>query len=129
MAGYTYLPEVNPYTSYFLFGGDRIDLLHLSGVAGYTPVTLFGDNPPSYFDCGGDCPDMNPAHIIRECLTQPWGLGYQSADIDDTSFTAAATALHSEGMGMSILWDKEVPIEDFVCEQNHREVRSQADPR
>jgi hypothetical protein len=111
-----YLPDANAYTSRFLVGGDRIDLLHLSGVAGYTPVTLFGDNPPSYFECGGDCPDMNPAHIIRECLTQPWGLGYQDADIDDTAFTAAATALLSEGMGMSILWDKEVPIEDFVSE-------------
>jgi hypothetical protein len=116
MIGAALLPDSGFFQSYFLQGGDRIDLLHLSGVAGYTPVTLFGDNPPSYFDCGGDCPDMNPAHIIRECLTQPWGLGYQSADIDDTSFTAAATALHSEGMGISILWDKEVPIEDFVSE-------------
>jgi hypothetical protein len=116
LTSYTLLPESGPYSSYLLRGGNRIDLIHLSAVAGYTPVTLFGDNPPSYFDCGGDCPDMNPAHIIRECLTQPWGLGYQSADIDDTSFTAAATALHSEGMGISILWDKEVPIEDFVSE-------------
>lgn len=61
--------------------------------------------------------DMNPAHIIRECLTDlDWGMGYQASDIDDTSFTAAADALYSEGMGMSLLWDRQIPIEDFVKE-------------
>lgn len=61
--------------------------------------------------------DMNPAHIIRECLTDPdWGMGYQEADIDDASFTAAADALYEEGFGMSLLWDRQTPIEDFVKE-------------
>jgi hypothetical protein len=59
--------------------------------------------------------DMNPAHIIRECLTDPdWGSGYTSNDIDDSSFTAAADKLYSEGFGLSFLWEQEQPIEDFV---------------
>lgn len=61
--------------------------------------------------------DMNPAHIIRECLTDlDWGMGYQEADIDDASFTAAANKLYDEQMGISLLWDKQTPIEDFVTE-------------
>jgi hypothetical protein len=48
--------------------------------------------------------DMNPAHIIRECLTDPdWGMGYNDADIDDASF-------------MSILWNKASTIEEFINE-------------
>ena len=59
--------------------------------------------------------DANPAHIIRECLTNgDWGMGYPDADIDDASFTAAADTLHAEGFGLSILWSKEQPIEDFL---------------
>jgi hypothetical protein len=61
--------------------------------------------------------DMNPAHIIRECLTDTeWGMGYPSADIDSASFEAAADTLYSESMGMSLLWTKQTKIEDFVKE-------------
>lgn len=60
--------------------------------------------------------DMNPAHIIRECLTDPdWGMGYQDADIDNTSFTAAADKLYDEAMGISLLWNKQTTIDDFVA--------------
>lgn len=60
-------------------------------------------------------PDMNPAHIIRECLTDPdWGLGYADSDIDSTSFTAAADTLYDEQLGMSLLWDRQKSIEDFI---------------
>lgn len=59
--------------------------------------------------------DANPAHIIRECLTNAeWGMGYPESDIDDASFTAAADTLHAEGFGLSILWSQEQPIEDFI---------------
>lgn len=61
--------------------------------------------------------DMNPAHILRECIIDPvWGLGYQSADIDNESFQAAADALYDEGMGISLLWDRQVQIYEFVQE-------------
>lgn len=68
------------------------------------------------YSTGGVGVDMNPAHIIRECLTDPdWGMGYDEADIDD-SFMAAADTLYTEGMGMSLLWDRQIPIEDFIKE-------------
>lgn len=61
--------------------------------------------------------DMNPAHIIRECLTDPdWGMGYQDSDIDDASFIAAADQLFTESMGISLLWDRQAPIQDFISE-------------
>lgn len=61
--------------------------------------------------------DMNPAHIIRECLTDPdWGMGYQDSDIDDASFSAAADTLWDEKMGISLLWDRQTPLESFVGE-------------
>ena len=60
---------------------------------------------------------MNPAHIIRECLTNiNWGMGYSDLDIDDDSFTAAATTLQAERFGLSFIWDKETTIESFIQE-------------
>lgn len=59
--------------------------------------------------------DMNPAHIIRECLTDSvWGLGYNESDVDDVSFTNCADTLYSENFGMSILWDKSTGIDEFI---------------
>lgn len=61
--------------------------------------------------------DMNPSHIIRECLTDNiWGMGYLPADIGDDSFTACADTLYDERMGISLLWDRQIPIEEFVNE-------------
>jgi len=61
--------------------------------------------------------DMNPAHIIRECLTDnEWGMGYLEEDIDDDVFRAAADIYYDEGMGMSLIWDKETSIENFIKE-------------
>ena len=66
---------------------------------------------------GGSTGDMNPAHIIRECLTDPdWGLGYQDSDIDDVSFTAAADILFNERFGLSLLWNRQTTVEDFIKE-------------
>ncbi|APZ81844.1 virion structural protein [Erythrobacter phage vB_EliS_R6L] len=65
----------------------------------------------------GNAVDMNPAHIIRECLTDPdWGLGYADDDIDAESFEAAADQLVIEGLGISLLWDRQMTIEAFVGE-------------
>lgn len=61
--------------------------------------------------------DMNPVHIIRECLTDPsWGLGYLESSIDDTNFKAAADTLYNEGFGLSLLWENSQKIEDFIIE-------------
>jgi hypothetical protein len=59
--------------------------------------------------------DANPAHIIRECLTNgDWGMGYPESDLDEASFTNAAATLHQEGFGLSLLWNREETIESFV---------------
>ena len=58
---------------------------------------------------------MNPAHIIYECLTNSeWGMGYPTASIDATSFTAAANKLYGEGFGLSLLWSRQETIENFI---------------
>lgn len=50
--------------------------------------------------------DLNPAHIIRECITSPvFGLG-QAGEIDETSFQAAADTLYDESFGLSFAYDK-----------------------
>ncbi|MER8923399.1 phage tail protein [Mesorhizobium sp. M0802] len=59
--------------------------------------------------------DMNPAHIIRECLTDPvWGLGWHDDDIDDTSFSYAADTFFNEGFGLSLKWYREEEIQEFI---------------
>ena len=59
--------------------------------------------------------DMNPAHIIYECLTDSeWGMGYPTAAIDSDSFTAAADALYAENFGLSLLWNRQETIENFL---------------
>lgn len=64
----------------------------------------------------GRGPDMNPAHILRECLTNTaWGLGYGEADIGQ-SFGTAADTLHAEGFGLSLVWQRSATIEDFLSD-------------
>lgn len=59
--------------------------------------------------------DINPAHIIRECLTnQVWGIGVSELNIDDLSFKNAADVLYDEQMGMSIKWTDSTSINEFV---------------
>lgn len=61
--------------------------------------------------------DMNGAHIIRECLTDPdWGMGYLDSDIDEPSFLAAASTLKNESLGISLLWDKQILVDAFIQE-------------
>ena len=95
---------MNPYLKRPSFWGQRI-LVRQNGIAQwYIAKAAIGQ-------------DMNPAHIIRECLTDPdWGMGYPEADVDDTAFQAAADQMYSEGMGMSILWDRSVTLEEFIQE-------------
>lgn len=59
--------------------------------------------------------NMNPAHIVYQCLTDiAWGMGYPTASIDNASFTAAADALYAEGFGLSFLWTQQETIENFI---------------
>jgi hypothetical protein len=61
--------------------------------------------------------DMNPAHIIYNCLTDgEWGMGYPETDIDQTAFAAAAQTLYNEGFGLSTFWVRSISIQDFINE-------------
>lgn len=61
--------------------------------------------------------DMNPAHIIREALTdRKFALRYSDYQIDDNTFAEAADILFDEGMGMSLYWSSENTIEEFIGE-------------
>lgn len=63
----------------------------------------------------GSTGDINPAHIIRECLTNTlWGKGAITGLIDDVSFKACADTLYDEGMGMSIVWNDSTSIKEFI---------------
>jgi len=59
--------------------------------------------------------DLNPAHIIRECLTnQQWGLKYSTGGINSVSFEAAADTLYDEDFGLSFYWAGGENIGDFL---------------
>jgi hypothetical protein len=59
--------------------------------------------------------DMNPAHIIYQCITDPgWGMGYNTSDIDEMSFQAAAITLYNEGFGLSLTWSQQSTINEFI---------------
>lgn len=60
--------------------------------------------------------DMNPAHIIRECMTnRTWGRGLPESLIGPT-FAQAAAQLYNEGLGMSLLWTAEIAVDEFIAE-------------
>ncbi|WVW77193.1 putative tail protein [Stenotrophomonas phage vB_SmaS_Bhz54] len=93
---------LNPYLKRWAFWASRIHIRQ-------------GGVPQWYDEKAEINGDMNPAHILRECLTDPdWGMGYPEGDIDDSAFRAAADQLYSEGMGMSLLWDRSVTLEEFI---------------
>ncbi|RQP11858.1 MAG: hypothetical protein EAS51_04485, partial [Microbacteriaceae bacterium] len=113
-----------PGVSTFCFNIDLSDITY-TGILDNTPqdgvpVVAGGDPGPLATAIMGALHaqlDMNPAHIIRECLTDTeWGMGYLEADLDDVSFRAAADRLHQEQMGMSLLWTKQTEIEEFIKE-------------
>jgi hypothetical protein len=59
--------------------------------------------------------DMNPAHIIREVLTDPvWGMSLDDTAIDDVSFLAAANTLVAEGFGLSFIWSGQSSAAEFI---------------
>lgn len=68
-----------------------------------------------YSDKADIAGDMNPAHIIRECLVdRVWGRGYSPAELDDGAFRTAADTLYTENFGLSLLWDQQQDIDKFI---------------
>lgn len=58
--------------------------------------------------------EMNPAHIIYQCLTDPaFGLGISASRIG-ASFDTAADQLLAEEFGLSLMWTRQESVEDFI---------------
>jgi hypothetical protein len=93
----------------------------------YTTLVPAEPPDPEYVQLGGD---MNPAHIVRQCITNDqWGMGYPDALIG-SSFTTCAQQLFDEEFGLSFQWTQQEPIEDFIGQVlNHCGGVWYADPR
>ena len=103
-----------------------VDFLAIRNADGYIQLGFFVDNKnwgstqasltPSVYTPLYE--DMNPAHIIYECLTDlKWGLGVNSATyMDEDNFRNAADTLYTEKFGLSIKWNGTSLIEDFITE-------------
>lgn len=79
--------------------------------------TLTSGRPQWYLSRADINGQANPAHILRECLTDgEWGLGYPEADLDDAAWRAAADTLYAEQFGLMLQWDSQGTIEEFVGE-------------
>lgn len=61
--------------------------------------------------------DMNPAHIIRECLVNTvWGLGLPESALNSDMFEDAARTLYEERFGLSMMWTRQAEVQEFVGE-------------
>ena len=101
-----YLAAHNPYIKPWSFRVKRI----LAGWYGNAPYNS------AQAECPSGSGDMNPAHIIYQCLTDPqWGRGISASLIDLTSFNYAANYLYTtDQLGLSIKWDQTGNIDDFI---------------
>ncbi len=69
---------------------------------------------PSIANINGDA---NPALAIYDALTNvDWGMGIPPARIDPVSFTAAATTLATEGLGVSMQFDTQETANNLIGE-------------
>jgi hypothetical protein len=93
-----------PYPKPWAFTVKRITSGWHNGTVWYSAKAAIGDA-------------MNAAHIVYQTLTDPeWGMGLPADKLDDASFTAAADLLHAEGFGLSLLWNQQATVEDFLSE-------------
>lgn len=61
--------------------------------------------------------DANPAELLYELhISRDWGAGMDPAQLDAASFLAAANTLHAEGLGISMIWDRQGTVQDFAAQ-------------
>lgn len=105
-----------------LGGGDVLEIravntYHSSNPGGRSPchINFKANVIATYLGMNATEGDINPAHVIRECLTNTiWGIGVAESNIDDEAFKKAADTLYDENMGMSIKWTDSTSIQEFV---------------
>ncbi|NOR65418.1 MAG: hypothetical protein GQ468_05310 [Candidatus Scalindua sp.] len=95
--------STNPYLKPFKIQAKRTDIHNDGSTMWYLAKSTIGT-------------DMNPAHIIYECLTdKQWGMKYEpNVVVDDAIFQAVADILFTEGMGLSYLWSNSEQIGQFI---------------
>ena len=60
-------------------------------------------------------PTMNPAHALRECLTnKSWGAGIPEDELDEQSFEICSTTCQNDGLDFCYLWDTLEPIDKLI---------------
>lgn len=83
---------------------------------GWNGLTQWRVDDAEVFD-GDQLVGMNPAHIIRELLvSEIYGLGEPISRIDNTSFSASATTLKADKIGINFVWETQAPIRDLIDE-------------
>lgn len=94
--------------SILLWAQSNIVALKVIDTGGYIAGDIRIENAPT---------EMNPAHIIREALTDPdWGMGYPESDMNEAFFQAAADTLYDEELGLSLSWDSRKEIGEFILD-------------
>lgn len=74
-------------------------------------------NDPIIVSPDGKRHNLNPASMIFECLTDPsWGMGGDPDEQYIPSFLAAAATLKEENLGLSMLWTRQMAVEQFIQE-------------
>jgi hypothetical protein len=97
-----YYAANNPYPKKIEYAGSRRHVLCTDEPQWYDAKAAVGE-------------DLNPAHIFRECLTDPsWGGRHSVSDIDDANFRAAADRFHAEGLGLSFWWANPADFDKFI---------------
>lgn len=88
----------------------------IRGFFGTTPATYPNNTPFQFYEVNvSSVPAMNAAHIVYQCLTDPyWGLGLPITNIDDTQFRAAADTFFNENMGLCMQWVNAQTVEAFL---------------
>lgn len=100
-----------------------------------THCTIFAKRPGIRLDDAspllGAHPNMNPAHIIAESLTNvQWGMGRDISMLDLESFEYAAQTFFDENFGLAMMWREQIKIEAFVQEVlDHVQATMFLDPR
>lgn len=60
--------------------------------------------------------NMNAAHIVYQCLTDPkWGNGNAAPTLNDASFRSCADLFYTENMGLCMQWVQAATVADFIA--------------
>ncbi len=96
----------SPYLKPWAFTVQRVLQGWQGGTAWYSAKARIGS---------GITASMNGAHIIYEALTNSeWGMGLPTAALNEATFLDAADTLYTESFGLSVMWNREGAIEEFL---------------